>query len=117
MGTQGDSFFVVFPTADDAVAAAIQAQQALASASWPAGAALRARMGIHTGSPTRHGQDLVGLDVHVAARVASAAHGGQVLLSGASAALLRDGSARARLRSLGAHRLKGIQGDLASSSR
>ena len=54
MGTEGDSFFVVFETAVDAVQAAVQGQRALAAHAWPDGAALRVRMGLHTGSPATH---------------------------------------------------------------
>jgi len=68
--TQGDAFFVAFPAARDAVDAAREAQQALASGP------IRVRMGIHTGEPERTGSGYVGMDVHRAARIASAAHGG-----------------------------------------
>src|SRR5712692_4082138 len=79
--TQGDAFFVVFERATDAISAAVTAQQSLSSACWPDGAIVRVRMGIHTGElqPTEEGY--VGLDVHRAARIMSAAHGSQVLLS------------------------------------
>jgi class 3 adenylate cyclase len=77
LGTEGDSFFVVFPTAPAAVAAAVQAQRSLAAFEWPVGESVRVRMGIHTGSPTQHDGGYVGMDVHRAARIASAAHGGQ----------------------------------------
>src|SRR4029453_440240 len=87
MGTEGDSFFVVFPTAQGAVAAAIQAQRELADYSWPEGERVRVRMGIHTGSPTIHDEGYVGMDVHRAARVMGTAHGGQVVLSAATAEL------------------------------
>ena len=114
MGTEGDSFFVVFPTAGDAVAAAVQAQRELAAQHWPAGERLRVRIGIHTGSPMVHGDGYVGMDVHRAARIAGAAHGGQVVISEATAHLLTgslpDG---VRLLDLGAHRLK----DLAQPER
>ena len=96
--TQGDSFFVAFPTAPGAVAAAAEAQAALASGS------IRVRMGLHTGAPLVTGEGYVGADVHRAARIAAAGHGGQVLVSAASAALVgRDG-----LRDLGEHRLKDL---------
>jgi class 3 adenylate cyclase len=109
MGTEGDSFFVVFPTAQGAVAAAAQAQRQLAAYPWPEGARVRVRMGIHTGSPAIHDGGYVGMDVHRAARVAGAAHGGQVVVSDATAHLvsgcLPDG---VELRDSGVHRLKDI---------
>src|SRR5204862_2740463 len=81
--TQGDAFFVAFPRAVDAVQAAVEAQRALAAHPWPEGAGVRVRMGLHTGEPTPTGERYVGLAVHRAARVGSAGHGGQVLLSAA----------------------------------
>src|SRR5919202_60940 len=105
--TQGDAFFVAFPRAADAVLAVVDAQRALAAPPWPEGAAVRVRMGLHTGEPASTGERYVGLAVHRAARVGSAAHGGQVLLSEATQVVLRDqlppGLA---LRDLGEHRLK-----------
>ena len=78
--TQGDAFFVGFPTAAGAVAAATSGQEALAPGP------ITVRMGLHTGTPTATTEGYVGIDVHRGARVAALAHGGQVLLSGASAA-------------------------------
>src|ERR687885_2447582 len=66
--TQGDAFFVAFPRAADAVRAAVAAQRALADYPWPAGAAVRVRMGLHTGEPASTGERYVGLAVHRAAR-------------------------------------------------
>jgi len=80
VNTEGDSFFVAFRRAGDAVAAAVAAQQALAAHPWPKDAVVRLRMGIHTGEPACIGNDYVGLDVHRAARLAAACHGGQVVL-------------------------------------
>ncbi len=109
VNTEGDSFFVAFRRAGDAVAAAIAAQQALAAHPWPKDAAVRLRMGIHTGEPACIGNDYVGLDVHRAARLAAAGHGGQVLLSRTTRDLveheLADGVV---LRDLGACRLKDL---------
>jgi predicted ATPase len=96
--TQGDAFFVAFPTAEGAVHAAEEAQQALAEGP------IRVRMGIHTGTPVLTGEGYVGADVHRAARIAAAGHGGQVLISSSAAALL----GRAGLRDLGEHRLKDL---------
>jgi class 3 adenylate cyclase len=74
---QGESFFVTFPTAGEAVAAAAATQQALAAHPWPAGAAVRVRMGLHTGTAQVAGDRYIGLDVHQAARIAAAGHGGR----------------------------------------
>ena len=78
--TQGDSFFVAFRRAKDAVAAAIACQRRLAAHPWP-NAPIRVRMGIHTGEPAMGGERYVGIGVHRAARICAAGHGGQVLLS------------------------------------
>ncbi len=104
-----DSFFVAFASAGEAVAAARDAQPALARTPWPEDASVRTRVGLHTGSPQRHADGYVGLDVHTAARVAAAAHGGQVLVSAATAQLVQDGLASDHgLLDLGEHRLKDI---------
>ncbi|MFK5635428.1 MULTISPECIES: ATP-binding protein [unclassified Ornithinimicrobium] len=108
MGTEGDSFFVVFGTAQDAVGAAVQAQQELAATSWPEGVSVRVRMGVHTGAPQRHEDGYVGMDVHLAARVASTASGGQVLLTDSTRALLARSDGMPQLRDVGLHRLKDI---------
>src|SRR5262245_64542431 len=79
--TQGDSFFVVFPRATQAVAAAVASQRALAAGLWPEGGAVRVRIGLHTGEPIRTAQGYTGLDVIRGARIKEAGHGGQVLLS------------------------------------
>jgi predicted ATPase/class 3 adenylate cyclase len=107
--TEGDGFFAVFPSARDAVTAAAAAQRALADHDWPADRRLLVRMGLHTGLGTLGGDDYVGLDVHRAARIAAAAHGGQVVLSGSTAILVeRDLPDGVTLRDLGAHRLKDL---------
>jgi len=109
LGTEGDSFFVVFPTAEGAVAAATQAQRELAAFDWSGGEPVRVRMGIHTGTPTVHDGGYVGMDVHRAARIAGAAHGGQVVISSATAELVGGRlPERVDLRDLGNHRLKDI---------
>ncbi|WP_020145934.1 tetratricopeptide repeat protein [Terracoccus sp. 273MFTsu3.1] len=109
MGTEGDSFFVVFPTAEGAVRAAVQAQRGLQTHGWPGDERVRVRMGIHTGSPQVHDDDYVGMDVHRAARIASSAHGGQAVLSSVAAELARDSLPDGvGLRDLGLHRLKDI---------
>ena len=88
--TQGDSFFVAFPRASDALSAAAECQRALASHQWPEGAQLKVRMGLHTGEPEVALTGYVGVDVHRAARISAAAHGGQILLSSATHELIDD---------------------------
>ena len=79
--TQGDAFFFAFTRARDAVEAAVEAQRAHASASWPEDATVRVRMGLHTGEPALGSEGYLGLDVVRAARICTAAKGGNVLLS------------------------------------
>jgi peptide/nickel transport system substrate-binding protein len=102
--TQGDAFFVAFARAKHAVAAAVDAQRALAAHSWPDDAAVRVRMGIHTGEPVLGEDGYHGLGLHRGARICSAGHGGQVLLSNATRELLDD----VELLDLGERRLKDI---------
>jgi predicted ATPase len=110
MGTEGDSFFVVFVSAAGAVACCVAAQRALAGHPWPGGVAVRARMGLHSGEPVRHQDGYVGMDVHRAARIAAAAHGGQVVLSNATRLLVAARlPAGVSVRDLGSHRLKDLQ--------
>src|SRR5712691_740689 len=105
--TQGDAFFFAFARATDAVSAAVAAQRTLASHTWPEGAAVRVRMGLHTGEPQPTAEGYVGLDVHLAARVMSAGHGNQVLLSQTTRHLVEHHlPAGVGLRDLGEHRLK-----------
>jgi predicted ATPase/class 3 adenylate cyclase len=109
MGTEGDSFYVAFAAAPDAVTAAIEAQRALQSQTWPHDVPVRVRMGIHSGAPSLVDKAYVGLDVHRAARVAAAAHGGQIVVSAATAELVRSVLPRStRLVDLGVHRLKDL---------
>ena len=91
MDTQGDAFFFVFPRARDAVAAAVEAQRAHAAATWPDGASVRVRIGLHTGEPAIHEEGYVGLDVVRAARICTVGRGGQILLSETTRALLGSG--------------------------
>src|SRR6187200_3219018 len=79
--TEGDSFFVVFRSATDALCAAAEAQRSLAAQEWPNGKRVLVRMGVHTGDVQLSAGDYVGMDVHLAARVSAAAHGGQVLIT------------------------------------
>jgi DNA-binding NarL/FixJ family response regulator/class 3 adenylate cyclase len=90
INTQGDSFFVAFRKPKDAVGAALEAQRAIGSHEWPEGAEMRVRIGIHTGEATVAGDRYVGLGVHRAARICAAAHGGQVLISQTTQALLEE---------------------------
>src|SRR6185312_16038915 len=79
--TQGDAFFYSFQRARDAVSAAVAGQRALAAHEWPGGNEVRVRMGLHTGEPAVGDEGYVGMDVVRAARICSAGHGGQILLS------------------------------------
>jgi predicted ATPase/class 3 adenylate cyclase len=108
-GTQGDSFLVMFPEAPAAVAAAADAQKALARTDWPAGTDVRVRMGLHTGVGRLGGDDYVGLDVNRAARIAGLGRGGQVLLSEATHALVAGAlPPGVTVRTLGRHRLRDL---------
>jgi predicted ATPase/class 3 adenylate cyclase len=108
-GTEGDALFAVFKSPVAAVRAAMDAQRAMLAERWPDDHPVRVRIGIHTGEGHLGGHDYVGIDVHRAARVASAGHGGQILLSDTTRALvaqaLPDG---VRLEELGTYRLKGL---------
>jgi class 3 adenylate cyclase len=109
--TDGDGFFVVFARASDAIAAAISAQRSLASRGWPEGVEVRVRIGVHTGEAELGLDDYVGLDVHRAARICAAGHGGQVLISSSTRELVADElPADVALRDLGEHRLKDLDG-------
>ena len=99
---EGDSFFVAFSSAMEALAAAERAQQALHDEPWPPEIDLRVRIGIHTGEPVVEAPKYVGLDVHRAARIMAAAHGGQIVLSSKTCELVPDG----QFRDLGVHRLR-----------
>jgi predicted ATPase/class 3 adenylate cyclase len=108
--TQGDAFFVAFARATDAVSAAVAAQRALSNHAWPEGITVRVRMGLHTGEPHLSSEGYVGLDVHRAARIMSAGHGGQVLLSLTTRELVEQALPEGViLLDVGAHRLKDLQ--------
>ena len=110
LGTEGDSFFVVFESATAAVSCCVAGQRALAGHDWPDGLTVRVRMGLHSGEPSRYEDSYVGLDVHRAARIAATAHGGQVVLSDATRHLVESRlAADVSLRDLGWHRLKDIE--------
>jgi class 3 adenylate cyclase len=107
--TQGDAFFFSFTRARDAVAGAVAAQRSLAVHEWPDGVQVKVRMGLHTGEPSVGDEGYVGLDVVRAARICSAGHGGQILLSETTRALLGgDVPDGATLRDLGTQSLKDV---------
>jgi class 3 adenylate cyclase len=107
---QGDAFFFSFARAKDAVAAAVAAQRELAEHRWPDDVDVKVRMGLHTGEPSIGEEGYLGMDVVRAARICSAGHGGQILLSETTRALLGnnlpDGT---ELRDLGEADLKDVQ--------
>jgi class 3 adenylate cyclase len=108
--TQGDAFFVAFARASDAVCAAVAIQRALTAHSWPQDAVVQVRIGLHTGEPRRSAEGYVGLDVHHAARIMSAGHGGQILLSQATSVLVEQSlPGGVQLQDLGEHRLKDLR--------
>jgi predicted ATPase/class 3 adenylate cyclase len=108
--TQGDAFFVAFARATDAVAAAAAIQRALVEHSWPSGTSVRVRIGLHTGEPMLTADGYIGMDVHHAARIMSAGHGGQILLSQTTSDLVAHHlPASTYLQDLGEHRLKDLQ--------
>jgi class 3 adenylate cyclase len=105
VGTGGDSFFVAFGRAVDAVRAAAEAHRELARHSWTDGERIRVRIGIHTCEATVSGANYVGIGVHRAARVSAAAHGDQIVLSHTTHDLLED-DPEVTCVDLGEHRLK-----------
>jgi class 3 adenylate cyclase len=108
--TQGDAFFYSFPRARDAVAGAVAAQRALGVHDWPDGAEVRVRMGLHTGEPSVGDEGYLGLDVVRAARICSAGHGGQILLSETTRVLLgNDLPEGVAVVDLGEQNLKDVQ--------
>ena len=107
--TQGDSFFYVFPRAGAAVAAAVEAQRALAAHGWPDDEEIRVRIGINTGEASLEDGRYVGFAVHRAARISAAAHGGQILLSSTTRELVSDDLPGDQgVRDLGERRLKDL---------
>jgi predicted ATPase/class 3 adenylate cyclase len=108
-GTEGDSLFVAFHEAPDAVEAAVAAQRAMAAEPWPDGATIKVRMGLHTGGAEQSGESLVGLGINRAARLAALAHGGQILASSLVRDQLVDRPVEGvTMRDLGEHRLKDL---------
>jgi predicted ATPase/class 3 adenylate cyclase len=109
VSTEGDSFFVVFRSATQAVAAAVEAQRAVGARGWPEGAEVRVRMGLHTGEGILGGDNYVGVDLHRASRIAAAGHGGQVVVSEATRALVEPAPPEGvTFRDLGEHRLRDL---------
>jgi class 3 adenylate cyclase len=109
---QGDSFFVAFTRPRDAVLAAVAAQRSLLVHPWPLGVVLRVRIGVHTGPAELSGERYIGLSVHRAARICAAGHGGQILVSQATVALIEDaaeGLPEVDFRDLGEQRLKDFE--------
>src|SRR5688500_14858586 len=108
--TQGDAFFVTFTRALDAVQCAAEAQRALAAHTWSQNENLRVRMGLHTGEPLIASTGYVGMDVHRAARIGDAGHGGQILLSQTTRELvIEDLPEGMTIQDLGEHRLKDMK--------
>jgi class 3 adenylate cyclase len=106
---RADELFAVFKRPAGALAAALAMQRRIGSQSWPEGARVRVRIGVHTGRPTLTDSGYVGLSVHAAARICAAAHGGQTLLSDAAVrAVEASVPAGVRFRALGHHRLRGL---------
>lgn len=108
--TQGDSFFVAFASAQDAVLSAVEGQRALLTHTWPDGVEIRVRMGLHTGQAVASDGRYTGLAVHRAARIGAAGHGGQILLSQATQTLIEDEEKDLgiQLRDLGEQQLKDL---------
>jgi predicted ATPase/class 3 adenylate cyclase len=109
LDTQGDSLFAAFPRARDALTVAISVQHSLLHHPWPDGVSLRARIGLHTGEALAADSGYIGMDVHRAARICAAGHGGQILLSDTTYALVAKGLPEGvSLRDLGEHLLKDL---------
>jgi DNA-binding NarL/FixJ family response regulator/class 3 adenylate cyclase len=102
--SRGDEFFLAFHEATAAAAAAVALQQTLVGHDWPAGVQVRVRVGVHTGQPTVRDEAYFGIDVHRAARICQAGHGGQVLIS----ATTRDAIDGFDFEDLGEHELPGL---------
>lgn len=109
--SRADEFFAAIPDPLAAVTAAIEIQRELARRSWPEGREVRIRIGLHTGEPERTAEGFVGMDVHLAARVGAAGHGGQIIASDSTRAAVEAASAIS-FRDLGLYRLKGIPLDV-----
>jgi predicted ATPase/class 3 adenylate cyclase len=109
ISSEGDSVFAVFPSVSQAIAAAVQAQRALASMGMPGADRMKVRMGIHAGEAVMGGRDYIGIDVHRTARLTAAGHGGQILVSEVARSLTADPpAADLSYRDLGTHQLRDI---------
>ena len=107
--TRADEFFAVFEQPHAAVDTAVAIQRELRGRVWHEDLEVRVRIGIHSGYPTLNEANYIGMDVHTAARISAAAHGGQILVSGGTReAVIRAGRDSVRFRSLGEHHLRGI---------
>lgn len=105
---RADEYLAAFAAAPAALQAAVDAQRALTAGPWSAGPRVRVRMGIHTGRPTLTGSGYVGMAVHVGARIARVARGGQVVISETTLSAIRDAGVEVAVGPLGAHRLHGV---------
>ncbi len=109
--TEGDALFAVFPEARTAVSAAIAAQRAIAGHAWPEDAAVRVRMGLHSGEAHLAGDDYGGFEVNRAARIAATGHGGQIVISETTRSLIADAlPPGVSIRGLGRHTLRDVPG-------
>ena len=106
--TEGDSFFLTFDSPTAGLAAAVEAQRAIEKHEWPDGLRLRVRMGMHVGEVQEDDNDLVGMSINHAARIAAAAHGGQIVLSEAVREMVRGLPDGVEIRPLGTHRLRDV---------
>jgi predicted ATPase/class 3 adenylate cyclase len=107
--TEGDAIFAVFPEARSGVAAAVAAQRAIGGHTWPDGAVVRVRIGLHSGEAYLAGDDYGGFEVNRAARIAASGHGGQIVVSETTRALVEDGLPEGlTLRDLGRHALRDL---------
>ena len=106
--TEGDSFFLTFDSPTAGLAAAVEAQRAIETHKWPEGLRLRVRMGVHVGEVVEDDNDLVGMSINHAARIAAAAHGGQIVLSEAVREMVRELPENVEIRPLGTHRLRDV---------
>jgi len=106
---RGDEFFAVFRSAPQAIRAAMAAQRALAGHTWPGGAPVQVRMGVHSGRPTLTDAGYVGLAVHAVNRIANLADGGAVIVSATTVAAFGDEPMDAALEPMGTYALRGVR--------
>ncbi len=106
--TRADEFFGVFERPESALDAAVSIQRELRGRSWVDGLEVRVRVGIHSGTPTVHNANYIGMSVHTAARVCAAAHGGQVLVTGSTREAARGSLNGVRFRTIGEYQLRGL---------